>query len=189
VTRIEFDGWVEEHYTELRAVARKQYGQQDADDVLHNAFLSLLESQMLAAMPLSLAWPWAVSQMRGRAGHLHESRDREEAAKESFRSDDPFAASILDRGERYKAHPVVELNGEPLGAAWSRWVGDCPRCGGPASMEIITDREAPTASAAETEVEALARRAYVVKRQKVMFCINGHRADYKRGTRPQGGSR
>lgn len=179
MTRIEFDGWVEEHYTELRAVARKQYGQQDADDVLHNAVASVLESQMLEAMPQSLAWPWTVSRMRGMHSHAARAdRSRVGMAQELILGDDPLARSILDRGERFQARPVEELNGETLGAPWTRWVGDCPKCGGPASMEIITDREARVFS-----------DKFTTTRQKVMFCINGHRADNKRGTRPQGGSR
>jgi hypothetical protein len=178
MTRSEFDTWIDAHYTELRAVAFKKCGAQDAEDALHNAFSTLLDSQMLGVMPLSLAWPWTVSQIRSSRYNLNTSKKRRAAAHELISGDDPFAAAITDRGTRYHATPVKELNGAPLGAPWQRWVDLCPKCDGPASLEIVTDHEARVFS-----------DGYTTTRQQAVFCINGHRADNKRGTRPQGGAR
>lgn len=187
--REEYDPWFEEHYAELRGQAvRFRAGQDDAEDLLHDTYLSIIESSMFEVMPMALAWPWTVSQMRGLTSNLVVADERQRAALEKFLEDDPFAASITDRGKRYKANPVKTLNGEPLGPHWFRWVGSCPKCGGPASLEVVTDWQAPKASASETDIEALARKWSVVTSQKVAFCINGHRADYKRGQRPRDGA-
>src|SRR5690349_5879284 len=145
MTRDEFFGWVEEHYDELKVAARKKYGAQDCEDILHNALLSLLESQMLKVMPLSLAWPWAVSQMRGRASHWFESKRRATSDASGETSGGNQSLEALHRpaisGSDYKQYPRAELNGSPLGPHWNRWIGKCPRCDGETTMVQIVDQK------------------------------------------------
>jgi hypothetical protein len=83
VTRQEFDTWIEQHYTELLAVAKRR-DQQEPEDVLQQAVAGMLASEALPRIgqPDEMGvWPWAVGFVRGTAAHARLASTRRNALK------------------------------------------------------------------------------------------------------------
>lgn len=83
MTRQEFDGWIEQHYTELLAVAKRR-DQKDPEDVLQQAVAGMLASEALPRIgaPGEMgAWPWAVGFVRGAATHNRRAITRRNTLK------------------------------------------------------------------------------------------------------------
>ena len=86
MTREEFDTWIENHYGELIAVARRR-GYRDARGTVHAAIAGMLASPSLAGVQLHrpegqavmAVWPWAVNFLRGTAQHAHRGASRDRA--------------------------------------------------------------------------------------------------------------
>lgn len=79
MTRAEFDAWIEEHYEQLIAVARRRV-RTGYEDVAHTAIARMLASPELAVRPVSMAWPWAVGAVRSVAANARRSADRQKEA-------------------------------------------------------------------------------------------------------------
>lgn len=75
MTRAEFDVWIEQHYTQLLAVARRRTNtDEDAADAVHAAVAQTLASGRCGE--IQHPWTWMVNAVRGKAKDGRRSEDR-----------------------------------------------------------------------------------------------------------------
>lgn len=80
MTRDEFETWIEQHYKQLGAVAKRRV-RQDYEDVLQRAVLAMLSRPELAKRTPATIWPWAVEVVRESAKDARVSVQRQKALR------------------------------------------------------------------------------------------------------------
>ncbi len=103
MTRDEFDKWIEDQYSKLRAVALRRYPNDDPEEILQTALAGMLDSPGLANVVLDPTattrmgvWPWAVSFLRSTASHARRAERRRLALKKEVDA----GASLGERGNK-----------------------------------------------------------------------------------------
>ena len=83
--REDFDRWLEEHYNELLAVARKRTNsQEDAEDVVQTALVTVLPR--VASLQAPTPWKFFVGAIAGAAAHRRDSVARQRRVKAEVRA-------------------------------------------------------------------------------------------------------
>jgi DNA-directed RNA polymerase specialized sigma24 family protein len=99
VTRSEFDVWIEQHYGELLAVAKKKG---DGEDAVQAAVLSALETRNYERCHPGAAWTWFSNAVRGKAKDQRVSETRTRRAKQELKK---ITGAALYQGGRTKPAP------------------------------------------------------------------------------------
>ena len=115
--RSELEQWIEQHYGELLAVAKRKH-KRAPEDLLQNAVAGMLASQKSPA--LQLAWPWAVSWLRGRAQHMRTSDNRQRALKSEAKNIHQAASIHGQRQERGRYENPLSDDSAKYLKAWAR---------------------------------------------------------------------
>lgn len=95
MTRDDFSKWIEEHYHELLAVARRRTERLDlARDVVQDAVARALGSPTLGDLPTEAAWPWMADAVRSTVEHARRGERRASRARAEW------AGAFLDEQGR-----------------------------------------------------------------------------------------
>jgi DNA-directed RNA polymerase specialized sigma24 family protein len=73
VTTQEFESWIEQHYTELLAVAKRR-DRKEPEDVLHAALARVTENLDKFDSTKGALWTWCVNAIRSCAADTRDSR-------------------------------------------------------------------------------------------------------------------
>lgn len=83
MTRAEFDNWIEQHYGELLAVAKRRGG---SEDTVQSAVLRVLSTQSYSRIVGSSAWTWMVGAVRSVAADQRDSSTSQQRLRGEFKT-------------------------------------------------------------------------------------------------------
>ncbi len=86
VTNEEFGQWVEQHYTELLAVAKQRISR-DPEDALQAALARVTENLPSFDETKGKPWTWVVNAIRSSASNARVSRDNTRKLRRSLKKD------------------------------------------------------------------------------------------------------
>jgi DNA-directed RNA polymerase specialized sigma24 family protein len=97
VTRVEFDTWIEQHYSELLKVARKRVNTDDeALEVVQAAVATMLTNQFF--LTSEKPWTYATKAVRSYARDHREVRGNLKTARKQLRIEEKISRSTLSHG-------------------------------------------------------------------------------------------
>jgi len=103
--RADFDRWIEEHYNELLAVARRRlYNRGDAQDVVQTAIITVLPHVPKLRSP----WTFVVNAVRGAAAHSRDSLGRQRRLKTAVK----YAEGLRDPAAFYPGRKPPALRAD-----------------------------------------------------------------------------
>jgi DNA-directed RNA polymerase specialized sigma24 family protein len=82
MTRAEFDGWIEQHYGELLAVAKRR-DRIEPEDVLQAAVTRVVATESFTRT--DAPWPWMVEAIRSAAKDARRSGERRQSLGREFK--------------------------------------------------------------------------------------------------------